>query len=325
MGKTARRCCGSCSLTMQIVDSHTAGETTRLILSGGPELGVGTLAQRAERLAEDHGDFCAAVLLEPRGHDAMVGALLLPPTDPACAAAVIYFNPVGPLGMCGHATIGTVVSLHHLGRIGLGLHRIETPVGVVEVDLVAPNRAVVENVPSYRFAQDVVLDVPGQGLVTGDVAWGGNWFFLTTDCPVALDFDNIDALIRAAKAIRRALLDAGITGAHGADIDHIEFLGAPQTPQGHGRNFVLCPGGAYDRSPCGTGCSAKLACLAEDGLLEPGTPWVQESIIGSTYILRYHRDTQGAVVPRIEGEAHVTAQATLLFEDTDPYRAGIRA
>ncbi|MEQ3715732.1 proline racemase family protein [Pseudophaeobacter sp.] len=309
---------------MRVIDSHTAGEPTRVILSGGPELGSGSLAERAARLRRDHSEFCASVLLEPRGHDAMVGALLLPPQDRDCVAAVIYFNPAGTLGMCGHATIGVLVTLYHLGRIDLGLHRLETPVGVVEVDLISPNRAVVENVASYRQSKSVSLELPGLGGIIGDVAWGGNWFFLTPDCPVALEAANIAALTTAALAIRDALWVGGITGARGARIDHVEFISAPQSPQSHGRNFVLCPGGAYDRSPCGTGCSAKLACLAEDGLLEPGTAWIQESIIGSTYTLRYRRNGAGQVIPQIEGAAHVTADTTLIFAENDPYRSGIQ-
>lgn len=310
---------------MRVIDSHTGGEPTRLILSGGPDLGSGPLAERAARLEAEYSDFCASVLLEPRGHDAMVGALLLPPENPNSVAAVIYFNPVGNLGMCGHATIGTLATLHHLGRIDFGLHLIETPVGVVEAKLISPNRVVVENVASFRHARAVCLEVQGLGQITGDVAWGGNWFFLTPDYPADLESSNIAELSTAACAIRDALWAQGITGAKGAKIDHVEFLGAPQSSRGHGRNFVLCPGGAYDRSPCGTGCSAKLACLAEDGLLDPGTPWIQESIIGSTYTLSYRRNDRGQVIPRIEGEAHVTADATLHFGKDDPYRTGIRA
>lgn len=310
---------------MRVIDSHTGGEPTRVILSGGPDLGAGSLADRAARLQAEHRDFCASVLLEPRGHDAMVGALLLPPDDPNCAASVIYFNRVGNLGMCGHATIGTLVSLCHLGRLVPGRHRIETPVGKVEADLISTNRVAVENVASYRHAKAICLEVPGLGQITGDVAWGGNWFFLTRDCPIALDRSNIAKLSDAALALRDALWAQGVTGAEGARIDHVEFNGAPLSPQAQGRNFVLCPGGAYDRSPCGTGSSAKLACLAEDGLLAPDTVYIQESIIGSTYALSYQRSAQGQVIPRIEGEAYVTAEATLIFAQSDPYRTGIQA
>lgn len=307
---------------MQVIDSHTEGEPTRLILSGGPDLGQGSIAERAARLARDHAGFCRAVLLEPRGHDAMVGALLLPPSEPDCAAGVIYFNPEGNLGMCGHATIGTTVTLAHLGRIGPGRHRLETPVGVVTVDLHDPNLVSLENVESYRHLRAVAVDVPGLGIVTGDVAWGGNWFFLSADAPCALDFDAIPRLTDAAIRVRAALAAQGITGKGGAYIDHIEFFGP--SPRADARNFVLCPGTAYDRSPCGTGSSAKLACLVADGKLAPGQEWVQESIIGSTYRLRHAPGRAGGVVPTVTGRAWVTGETTLLFDPTDPYAGGIR-
>ncbi|KAE9625064.1 proline racemase family protein [Parasedimentitalea maritima] len=309
---------------MRVIDSHTGGEPTRLILSGGPDLGDGPLADRARRLQEEHKDLCASVLLEPRGHDAMVGALLVPPTDPECVAGVIYFNPVGNLGMCGHATIGTAVSLAHIGRILPGTHLFETPVGRVEVELHDMHRASVVNVESYRLHKDVSVEVPEFGTVTGDVAWGGNWFFLTADTPVALNFENVVQLSAAAQQVRDALAAAGITGTDGAWIDHVEFTGPAQSARAHGRNFVLCPGGAYDRSPCGTGTSAKLACLAADGLLTPGQDWRQESIIGSTYLVSYWAGPNGGVIPTVTGEAYVTAQSDLVFDPQDPYALGIR-
>ncbi|APG48222.1 proline racemase family protein [Phaeobacter porticola] len=310
---------------MRVIDSHTAGEPTRLIVSGGPDLGTGSLAARAKRLFCDHRSFCASVLLEPRGHDAVVGALLVPPSDRTSAAGVIYFNPVGPLGMCGHATIGTAVSLHHLGRLDLGQHRIETPVGSVGVQLQTPTRAAVENVESDRHRAGVVVEVQGLGQVVGDVAWGGNWFFLTSVIPAPLTLANVEVLTRGAVLIRKALADQGITGRDGAMIDHIEFVGPPMTSVGHGRNFVLCPGTAYDRSPCGTGSAAKLACLAADGDLAPGVQWIQESVIGSTYTLHYRpgRGPNAAVIATITGEAFVTGDTVLNFDPADPYRAGI--
>lgn len=309
---------------MRVIDSHTAGEPTRVIVAGGPDLGDGPLAERADRLARDHKDFCASVLLEPRGHDAMVGALLVAPCQPDCVAGVIYFNPVGNLGMCGHATIGLAVTLAHMGRITPGRHKIETPVGVVEVTLETSNRVSVVNVESYRLHKDVTLQVEGLGRVTGDVAWGGNWFFLTKDAPKALEFGNIADLGRAALLIRETLDQQGITGTDGAWIDHVEFNGPPRQAGHHGRNFVMCPGGAYDRSPCGTGSSAKIACLAADGLLAAGETWVQESIIDSTYSLSYRPGAAGGVVPTITGSAFVTATAELLFDGQDPYAQGIR-
>jgi len=309
---------------MRVIDSHTAGEPTRVVLDGGPDLGSGTLAERAARLEAEHLDFCASVVLEPRGHDAIIGALLVPPSDPDCVAGVIYFNNLQNLGMCGHATIGLGVTLAHLGRIGPGRHKFETPVGVVEIDLIDANTVSVVNIESYRLAKDVTVEVEGVGPVTGDVAWGGNWFFLVKNSPVALTGANIRPLTDLTLKIRDALEKAGVTGKDGAWIDHIELFGPAEDPSAQSRNFVLCPGGAYDRSPCGTGCSAKLACLAADGALAPGEDYLQESVIGSTYKISYQPGPGGGVIPIITGQAFVTSDANLIFNPADPYRAGIR-
>ena len=309
---------------MRVIDSHTAGEPTRVVLDGGPDLGSGTLAERAARLEAEHLDFCASVVLEPRGHDAIIGALLVPPSDPDCVAGVIYFNNLQNLGMCGHATIGLGVTLAHLGRIGPGRHKFETPVGVVEIDLIDANTVSVVNIESYRLAKDVTVEVEGIGPVTGDVDWGGNWFFLVKNSPVALTGANIRPLTDLTLKIRDALEKAGVTGKDGAWIDHIELFGPAEDPSAQSRNFVLCPGGAYDRSPCGTGCSAKLACLAADGALAPGEDYLQESVIGSTYKISYQPGPGGGVIPTITGQAFVTSDANLIFNPADPYRAGIR-
>jgi len=309
---------------MRVIDSHTAGEPTRVVLDGGPDLGSGSLAERAERLEAEHLDFCASVVLEPRGHDAIIGALLVPPDDPACAAGVIYFNNLQNLGMCGHATIGLGVTLAHLGQIGPGKHRLDTPVGQVGIDLIDANTVSVVNVESYRLAKDVKVEVEGVGKVTGDIAWGGNWFFLVKDSPIALTGANIRPLTDLTLRIRAGLEQAGVTGKDGAWIDHIELFGPPESAEANSRNFVLCPGGAYDRSPCGTGCSAKLACLAADGLLAPGETYLQESVIGSTYRISYQSGVKGGVIPTITGQAFVTADANLIFNPADPYRSGIR-
>lgn len=309
---------------MRVIDSHTAGEPTRVVIDGGPELGGGTLAERAGRFARDFDHVRTALILEPRGSDALVGALLTDPAAPDCAAGVIFFNNVGLLGMCGHGTIGLAVTLAHMGRIGPGRHRIDTPVGVVTVDLHSANRVSVENVESYRYATGVTLDVAELGRMTGDVAWGGNWFFLTGDLPCPLTMENLPDLTGTSAAVRRALPAAGITGADGAEIDHIEFFGPPAAADADSRNFVLCPGGAYDRSPCGTGTSAKIACLAADGRLAPGEPWVQESIIGSRYSATYREGSApDRIVPTITGEAFVCGETTLHFDEADPFAHGI--
>jgi 4-hydroxyproline epimerase len=233
---------------------------------------------------------------------------------------VIFFNNVGYLGMCGHGTIGVVVTLARLGRIGPGRHRLETPVGTIGFEFDGGHQVTIENVPSYRLHSNVGIDVPGIGPVSGDVAWGGNWFFLTSVNGLELVAKNVDRL--TAWRIRRELVRSGVTGEGGAEIDHIELTGAPGDPANHGRNFVLCPGGAYDRSPCGTGTSAKLACLYADGKLRPGDVWQQESVVGSVFEGSI-RVADGQVIPRITGSAFITAEATLILDPADPFRHGL--
>ncbi len=317
--------------TLDFIDSHTGGEPTRLIVSGGPDLGGGTLAERLERFRSHHDDWRAAVVTEPRGSDVVVGALLCEPLDPGCAAGVIFFNNVGYLGMCGHGTIGLVVSLAHLGRIGPGTHRIETPVGIVEATLNADRSVSVRNVPAYRHRKDVTVEVPGHGPLTGDIAWGGNWFFLVPEHEHRRRVEpaNLKELGAFSSATRDALIAAGITGAHGALIDHIELFGPASREGLDSRSFVLCPGDAYDRSPCGTGTSAKAACLAADGKLAERAEWRQESVIGSVFQVSYVRhdeaiEGEAAIVPTITGHAHVMAEGRLCFEDGDPFVNGIR-
>jgi len=306
-----------------VIDSHTGGEPTRVVVSGGPDLGQGDMAERLLIFRRDFDSFRSAVVNEPRGNDAMVGALLCTPVDPSCGAGVIFFNNVGYLGMCGHGTIGLLVTLAHLGRIGLGTHRIETPVGVVAATLNAPNDVTVRNVPSYRLAKGVSVDVEGYGPVTGDVAWGGNWFFLVNDHYHYLTLANLDRLIDFTWKIRQALNRHAITGANGQEIDHVELFGAASSDVADGKNFVLCPGKAYDRSPCGTGTSAKIACLIADGKLAEGQTWRQESLIGTLFTAS-GTVVDGKVIPEIRGTAYVNAEATLLLQDDDPLAMGIR-
>ncbi|QWP79316.1 4-hydroxyproline epimerase [Lysobacter sp. K5869] len=309
--------------SLDIIDSHTGGEPTRVVVAGFPDLGGGDLAEQRRRFAQDFDRWRSAVACEPRGSDPVVGALLLPPRTPGACAGTIFFNNVGYLGMCGHGTIGLVRTLQFLGRIGPGDHRIDTPVGTVGARLHEDGRVSIANVESWRHAAQVRLDVPGYGAVTGDVAWGGNWFFIVKVAqPIALE--RVRELSEFAEAIRNALTGAGITGADGAEIDHIELETASPTPGVDGRNFVLCPGLAYDRSPCGTGTSAKLACLAADGKLAPGAVWRQESVLGSVFEGTYRAGERG-VHPTITGSAHITARAQLLIDDADPFAWGIGA
>jgi 4-hydroxyproline epimerase len=297
-------------------------------VSGGPDLGNGPLAERLERLRREHDDFRSAVVCEPRGSDVVVGALLCEPVDPACAAGVIFFNNVGYLGMCGHGTIGLVATLAFMKRITPGVRHIETPVGTVSAVLHANGEVTVNNVASYRLAANVEVDVPRYGKVCGDVAWGGNWFFLVRDHAreqgIELSLKHVEELTEFTWSIRQALHRQGITGAENQEIDHIELFGPSHLPSVDSKNFVLCPGKAYDRSPCGTGTSAKLACLYADGKIREGQVWKQESIVGSVFegsiVVREEK-----VYPSIRGTAFVNAEAELVLDPQDPFCMGIRS
>ncbi|MFG6460498.1 proline racemase family protein [Roseateles sp. DXS20W] len=306
----------------RIIDSHTGGEPTRVLVSGGPDLGAGSMAARLARLRDEHDAWRRALILEPRGSGVLVGAWLCAPREPGEDWGVIFFNNVGYLGMCGHGTIGVVATLRHLGLIAPGLLRLATPVGPVQATLHEDGAVTVANVPSYRLARQVAVRLDDGQTVHGDIAWGGNWFFLCSDHGLALGPDRTRPLTAYALKLRAALQQAGITGADGAEIDHIELLGPPASAANHGRSFVLCPGAAYDRSPCGTGTSAKLACLAADGALEPGAVWRQESVIGSVFEARYEIGESGAIHPFISGRAHVTLDARMVFDPADPMSWG---
>ena len=307
-----------------VVNTHTGGEPTRVVISGGPDLGNGSMADRLAMFRDRHDAFRSAVVNEPRGSDVMVGALIVEPVDPTAAAGVIFFNNVGYLGMCGHGTIGVAVALAYLGRLGPGTHRLETPVGPVAVTIDGPNTVTIDNVESYRSAKDVAIEVPGLRTYVGDIAWGGNWFFLVQDHGETLSVENIERLTDVTWAIRQTLNAKGISGMNGGEIDHIELFGPPTRPGADSKNFVLCPGRAYDRSPCGTGTSAKVACLVADGKLAEGQVWRQESIIGSLFE-GSARIVEGRVRPRIRGSAYVNAESTLIVNPADPFAMGIRS
>ena len=308
---------------IHIIDSHTGGEPTRTVISGFPDLGHDSMAVRLQRLKTEYDEYRCAVVNEPRGSDAIVGALLCEPVDTSCAAGVIFFNNVSYLGMCGHGTIGLVATLAYLKRIEPGTHRVETPVGVVEAQLHESGKVTIQNVPSYRHQARVVVDVQEYGMVYGDIAWGGNWFFLVNDHGFDLSLANLDQLTEFTWRIRLALTQQGITGADGQEIDHIELYAPSQRSGVNSKNFVLCPGKAYDRSPCGTGTSAKLACLYADGKLAEGQVWRQESIVGSVFEGQV-TVRNGEIYPRITGSAFITAEADLILDERDPFCMGIR-
>ena len=305
---------------IRAIDSHTGGEPTRVVIDGFPSFGDGSMATRLEIFKAQFDRFRSAVVNEPRGNDAIVGALLCEPVDTTCAAGVIFFNNVGYLQMCGHGTIGLIKTLEFMGRIGTGKHRIETPAGTIEATLNADGSVTISNLASYRHAKQVVVEVEGCGEIRGDIAWGGNWFFLIEDHPFELSLSNVDELTLFTTAVRRSLAEQNVTGEGGAEIDHVELFSPSKSADS--RNFVLCPGGAYDRSPCGTGTSAKLACLYADGKLGEGDVWRQESIIGSQFEGSVRIDG-GKVVPQITGTASVTAEIELILDPSDPFCFGI--
>ena len=311
---------------IRVIDSHTEGEPTRVVVDGLPDLGSGPASER-RAIFRDHFDaFRSAVVNEPRGHDAVVGALLLEPQSSDAVGQVVFFNNVGVLHGCIHGTIGVAATLAHLGRIDVGYHTLETPVGDVTIDLADDGLVSVENVRSFRHEHDVVVKTERYGEVRGDIAWGGNWFFLVEHHDQDITFANIDALTEFTWDVRRALGRNGITGADGGEIDHVEIFGPPEHPDADSKNFVLCPGRAYDRSPCGTGTSAKLACLAASGKLDEGKLWRQESIVGSVFhgCYRAAEKQDCGVIPTVSGRAWITAESTLLVDPTDPFGTGIR-
>ena len=305
---------------IRVIDSHTGGEPTRVVVSGFPDLGNGAMEERLQLFRRDHDELRSAIVREPRGYDAIVGALLCEPVDSASAAGVIFFNNVGYLGMCGHGTIGLIRTLEHMGKITPGKHVIETAVGAVEAELETDGFVTITNVPSYRFAKDVCVDVEGIGRVKGDVAWGGNWFFLISEHSQKVEMQNLAQLTDFSARVRGALTANHVTGKDGAEIDHIEVFSS--TPTADSRNFVLCPGIEYDRSPCGTGTSAKLACLYADGKLSEGQVWRQESITG-TIFEGWVRVEGEKIIPIIRGSAYVTAETDLVLDPQDPLRFGI--
>jgi 4-hydroxyproline epimerase len=306
---------------ISVVDSHTEGEPTRVVVEGWPQPAGATMVERRDDLAAHWDHLRSAVVCEPRGHDAMVGALLTPPVSTDAAAGVIFFNNVGYLGMCGHGTIGVVRTLEHLGRITAGQVRLDTPVGSVTADLGTDGAVTIRNVPSYCHARDVGVEVPGLGRIVGDVAYGGNWFFITHWDRSPLALAEVDDLTRITRSIMFALRDQGVTGRAGAEIDHVELSAAPTRSDADSRNFVLCPGGAYDRSPCGTGTSAVMAARHARGALALGARWRQESVTGSLFT-GWLEEEDGQLIPHVRGTAFITGEATLRFDPTDPFRAG---
>lgn len=307
--------------TVRVVDSHTEGEPTRVVIAGWPTPAGDDMVARRADVDRRFDRLRHAVIGEPRGHAGLVGALLTAPVTDGAVAGVIFFNNVGCLGMCGHGMIGVVRTLHHLGRLGVGTMRVDTPAGTVVSELAADGAVTIRNVISYCHARDVSVDVAGTGVVTGDVAYGGNWFFITHVPDVPLELQGLAALMDVTTRIRLALRAAHITGADGAEIDHIELTAGAGNDAADARCFVLCPGGEYDRSPCGTGTSAKMAVLHARGELAIGQVWRQQSVTGGVFE-GWLEQADAGVVPYIRGRAFITGETLLRFDAEDPFRAG---
>ena len=305
---------------IRVVDSHTEGEPTRVIIDGMPQPAGSTMAERRDDLRERYDHLRRAIVCEPRGYAAIVGAMLTPPVSPDSLAGIVFFNNETYLGMCGHGLIGVVRTLEHLGRLGPGVARFDTPVGSVSAELSRDGSVTIQNVPARCHALDAPVKVPELGVVTGDVAYGGNWFFIThLDLP--LELSNVGELTRITQSVQDAIDEQGT--ADDVPIDHIELSGPARRADADARNFVLCSGGEYDRSPCGTGTSAVMATLHARGRLAIGQEWRQESITGSRFTGWLTKGPNGELIPHIRGTAFVTAEATLRFDPADPFRLGI--
>jgi proline racemase len=330
------------SQMIQAVDSHTAAEPTRVITGGLPTIRGATMAEKRDQLRQEHDSIRKSLVLEPRGHDAIVLAFLLPPTRDDADLGVVFANDAGYLGMCGHGSIGLVTTAVAMGLVPavepVTEIALDTPVGLIRcrvaVEAGRPKSVTITNVPSFLYRQRVIVDVHGFGKVAADVAYGGNWFaFVEADqLGLVVEKSHLPVLMQAATAIREALVREGVRGIHpetGEEetVDHIKLFEALDGEHLGARSLTLCPGTAYDRSPCGTGTSAKLAVLHAKGELKQGEVFDSESVLGTKFMARIVGETTvgkyPAIVPEITGSAWITSFATFVIDPDDPCRLGI--
>lgn len=330
------------SQVIQAVDSHTAAEPTRVITGGLPMIRGATMADKRDELKRLHDPIRRSLVLEPRGHDAIILAYLLPPTHDDADLGVVFANDAGYLGMCGHGAIGLATTAVAMGLVAavepVTEITLDTPVGLIKCRVAVeggrPKSVTITNVPSFLYRQRVVVDVHGFGKVAADIAYGGNWFaFVEADqLGLMVEKAHLPVLMQAAIAIREALVRDGVRGVHpdsGEEevIDHVKLF-VPLDGEHHGaRALTLCPGTAYDRSPCGTGTSAKLAVLHAKGELKTGEQFDSESVLGTRFAARVVAETTvgefPAIVPEITGSAWITSFATFVIDPDDPCRHGI--
>lgn len=321
------------------IDAHTCGNPVRLVAGGGPQLDGATMMERRAHFLAEYDWIRTGLMFEPRGHDAMSGSILYPPTRPDCDVAILFIETSGCLPMCGHGTIGTVTVMieHGLVRPKVpGLLKLDTPAGLVEAryemqgDKVTHVR--IRNVASYLHATDLSVEVPGLGELRFDVAYGGNFYAIVEPQPTFRDMEDLSTgdIQRLSPLIRR-LVNEKYEIVHRDNpaikgLSHVQWTGKPRHPQAHARNAVFYGDRGIDRSPCGTGTSARMAQLAARGDLKEGQDFVHESIIGSLFHGRVEALTTvgGApgIIPSIQGEAWVTGLNTIFLYDEEPYTKG---
>lgn len=327
--------------TFNCIDAHTCGNPVRVVKSGGPKLNGASMSEKRQHFLKEYDWIRKGLMFEPRGHDMMSGSILYPPNDPANDSGVLFIETSGCLPMCGHGTIGTVTIAIEQGLITPkvpGRLRLETPAGLVLVTYQQSGNKVewvkLTNVKSYLAAANLTIDCPELGELTFDVAYGGNFYAIVDEQPHFSGIQHYTAgdLIRWSQIIRNKINDK-YTFVHPENdtirgLSHMLWTGAPIDPKATARNAVFYGDKAIDRSPCGTGTSARMAQWHAKGLLKPGDAFVHESYIGSQFIGRIEEETtigdSPAIVPSIQGWARVTGFNTILIDEEDPYAYGFQ-
>ena len=323
------------------IDAHTCGNPVRVVAGGGPLLPNVSMAQKRQIFMRDHDWVRRALMFEPRGHDVMSGSILYPSSREDCELGVLYIEVSGCLPMCGHGTIGTVTVAIEEGLVQPrtpGRFAIEAPAGRVEIEYVQEGAYVeqvrLHNVPAYLHAADVSIDVPGLGELVIDVAYGGNFYAIIEPQKNWPGLDECSArdLIRWSPAVRKAA-QAAVAPVHPEDdrihsVSHIQWCDKPRHGRAHARNAVFYGDAAIDRSPCGTGSSARMAQLTAKGRLAVGDEFIHESIIGSLFDCRVesaaHVGNLDAINPSVAGWARITGHNTIFVDDRDPFAHGFQ-
>jgi len=323
------------------IDAHTCGNPVRVVAGGGPMLPHAPMADRRQIFMRDHDWVRRALMFEPRGHDVMSGSILYPPSAPDYDLAVLYIEVSGCLPMCGHGTIGTVTAALEAGLViprEAGRLALETPAGRVDVEYASDGPYVDQvrlfNVPSYQHAAGVRIEVAGLGEIVVDVAYGGNYYAIIEpqanwaglDSMGASDIQRLSPLVR--RAAQAAVAPMHPEDARIAGISHVMWCDKPRDPRADARNAVFYGEKAIDRSPCGTGSSARMAQLAAQGRLAVGDGFVHESIIGTMFDCRVEAAAMvggmAAIRPSVAGWARVIGHNTIYVDDRDPLAHGFQ-